>query len=133
MFFATPTLRRTISTPRQMAAQADAALARLLQSAQHSATAQVARGFTATTSEDGSTTLSVDVPGVTRAQLQLRIEGQQVHLRSTDDAPRRVQRSWELPHPIDASASTAKLEHGVLTLVLVPLQPVDTSVSLQIQ
>jgi len=67
------------------------------------------------------------------SKLQLRIEDHQVHLSSVEGAPRQVQRSWELPHAIDAAASSAKLENGVLTLVLAQRKPVDTSVQLSIQ
>lgn len=134
MFFAHPTVRRAVlSTPRQVVAQADAALARLIYSARQTASAQAARGFTSSTSDNGHTTLRIDVPGVAREHLQLRIENQCVHLSSTEGSPRHVQRSWELPQPINASASSATLEHGVLTLTLAPVPPVDRTVTLPIQ
>lgn len=127
MFFASPVIRRSAFNP---ATQADLALQRFLQASQQAA-ANTA-GYTASTTEE-ATTLSVDVPGLAREQLQLRIEDNQVHLSSVEGAPRQVQRSWELPHAIDAAASSAKLEHGVLTLVLPQLKPVDKSVTLAIQ
>lgn len=127
MFFASPVIRRSaFAAPRQ----ADQALQRFLQASQQAAAG--ATGYSATTTED-ATTLSVDVPGLAREQLQLRIEDAQVHLSSIEGAPRQVRRSWELPHAIDATASSAKLEHGVLTLVLAQRKPVDQSVSLNIQ
>ena len=49
-----------------------------------------------------------------------------------EGAPRKVQRAWELPTEIDASASTAKLENGVLTLTLVRLEPVSKATTLTI-
>jgi len=55
-----------------------------------------------------------------------------VQVQSVEGAPRKVQRAWELPTEIDASASTAKLENGVLTLTLVRLEPADKSVQLVI-
>lgn len=127
MFFASPVIRRSaFAAPRQ----ADQALQRFLQASQQAAAG--AAGYSATTTED-ATTLSVDVPGLAREQLQLRIEDAQVHLSSIEGAPRQVRRSWELPHAIDAAASSAKLENGVLTLVLAQRKPVDQSVSLTIQ
>ena len=129
MFFASPVIRRTaFNVPRQ----ADLALQRFLQATQQAAEAGVQKGYTATTTDD-ATTLSVDVPGLSREQLQLRIEGAQVQLSSVEDAPRKVQRQWQLPHEIDAAASSAKLENGVLTLVLTKLKPIDKSVVLAIE
>ncbi|WP_370679129.1 Hsp20/alpha crystallin family protein [Comamonas sp. GB3 AK4-5] len=127
MFFASPVIRRSaFAAPHQ----ADLALQRFLQASQQAAAGST--GYSATTTED-ATTLSVDVPGLAREQLQLRIEDAQVHLNSIEGAPRQVRRSWELPHAIDAAASSAKLENGVLTLVLTQRKPVDQSVSLNIQ
>ena len=82
--------------------------------------------------DNGVVTLQLDVPGLSREQLQMRIEGKQVHLASVEGAPRNVRRSWELADEIDTSASTAKLENGVLTLTLSKLAPVDKSVQLSI-
>ncbi|MEG3001897.1 MAG: Hsp20/alpha crystallin family protein [Comamonas sp.] len=130
MFFASPVIRRSAFNTTT---QADLALQRFLQASQQAAARSTnATGYTASTTED-ATTLSVDVPGLAREQLQLRIEDNQVHLSSVEGAPRQVQRSWELPHAIDAAASSAKLENGVLTLVLPQLKPVDKSVTLAIQ
>ena len=53
-----------------------------------------------------------------------------VRLHSVEGAPRQVQRAWELAEDIDATASTAKLENGVLTLTLTRLVPADKSVQL---
>lgn len=128
MFFASPVIRRSAFNATT---QADLALQRFLQAAQQAAT-PAAKDYSASTTE-AATTLSVDVPGLAREQLQLRIEDAQVHLSSVEGAPRQVQRSWELPHAIDAAASSAKLENGVLTLVLPQLKPVDKSVTLAIQ
>ena len=82
--------------------------------------------------DNGVVTLQLDVPGLSREQLQIRIEGKQVHLASIEGAPRNVRRSWELADEIDTGASTAKLENGVLTLTLSKLAPVDKSVQLTI-
>ncbi len=84
------------------------------------------------TRDDSGITLQLDVPGLTREQLQIRIEGKQVHLASVEGAPRNVRRSWEVAEDIDTTASTAKLENGVLTLKLVKLPVVDKSVQLNI-
>ncbi|MDO4591620.1 MAG: Hsp20/alpha crystallin family protein [Comamonadaceae bacterium] len=123
MFLATPIIRH-VTRP-------DAALQRFMQAATN-ATQQVTGDFTFSSNEE-ATILSVDVPGLRREQLQLRIEDNMVHLNSTEDAPRQVRRSWELPHEIDAAGSSAKLDLGVLTLTLQRVKPVDKKVTLDIQ
>lgn len=123
MFLATPIIRH-VSRP-------DAALQRFMQAATQ-ASQQLNADFQVSQTEE-ATVLAVDVPGLTREQLQLRIEDNLVHLNSVEGAPRHVKRSWELPHNIDAAASTAKLDLGVLSLTLQRLKPVDKKVSLDIQ
>lgn len=123
MFLATPIIRH-VTRP-------DAALQRFMQAATN-ATQQVTGDFTFSSNEE-ATILSVDVPGLRREQLQLRIEDNMVHLNSTEDAPRQVRRSWELPHEIDSTASNAKLDLGVLTLTLARKKPVDKATVLDIQ
>ncbi|WP_159917536.1 Hsp20/alpha crystallin family protein [Pantoea sp. 18069] len=136
MIFTAPMIRRSSQGfPRA----ADQALQRFLQSTLTTplnrlseASASASTAFTATQDEQ-STTLQLDVPGLSREQLQLRLEGAQVHLTSVEGAPRKVQRSWELGHEIDVAASSAKLENGVLTLRLAKLAAVDKAVTLHIE
>lgn len=124
MFLATPIIRHV--------ARPDAALQRFMQAATNPAsTSSLNADFSFSSTED-ATTLSVDVPGLAREQLQLRIEDNMVHLQNVEGAPRQVRRSWELPHDIDAAASSAKLDLGVLTLTLVRKKPVDKAVTLNI-
>jgi HSP20 family molecular chaperone IbpA len=67
---------------------------------------------------DTHTTVQLDLPGVSKEQLSIGIEGVVVRIESLADAPRRVKVAYELPHDIDASNSTAKLENGVLVVTL---------------
>ena len=83
--------------------------------------------------DDKATTLTLDVPGLAREQLKLSIEGAIVKLESVEGAPRQVKRAWELDHEIDATASKAKLENGVLTLTLAKLEPQIKSTELTIE
>lgn len=122
MFLATPIIRHV--------SRSDAALQRFMQAAT-SSTQPLAADFTFSSNEE-ATVLSVDVPGLRRDQLQLRLEDNMVHLQSVEDAPRQVRRSWELPHEIDTAASAAKLDLGVLTLTLARRKPVDKTVVLNI-
>lgn len=122
MIFA-PVLRRTtIVNPRA----ADLALQRFLQGAVHSAGAQIQQ-------DDKTITLALDVPGLAREQLAITIEGAQVRVASVDGAPRQVSRAWEFAQDIDAAASSARLENGVLTLILAKVLSESRSATLAIQ
>ena len=123
MFF-TPVTRRAACAPHR----SDAAWQHLVRSSLQAAAAP-APGVKIT-QDDKATTLQLDVPGLAREQLQISIEGNVVKLQSVAGAPRQVQRAWELADEIDATASTAKLENGVLTLTLARMVPTDKSVQL---
>lgn len=127
MIFA-PTLRhaRLVSAPRA----SDAALQRFLLSA---AQASPARAPVQVQDDERATTLQLDVPGLAREQIDISIEEATVRLQSVEGAPRQLQRAWELPHEIDAANSSAKLENGVLTLVLGKLAPQSKAVTLAVQ
>ena len=127
MIFAPVMSRNTFVSPRA----ADLALQRYLQGTLGAASpvqqqVQVSR-------DDKATTLSLDVPGLAREQLKLSIEGAVVKLESVEGASRQVKRAWELDHEIDAAASKAKLEHGVLTLTLAKLEPQSKATELTIE
>lgn len=75
--------------------------------------------------DEKSWTLSLDVPGVSRDELSIGIEGVFVRIESKPEAKRRVKKVYELPQEIDAATSEAKLENGVLTLKLGKLVPIN--------
>ena len=77
--------------------------------------------------------LQLDVPGVSKEQLDIGIEGDVVRVTSKDDAARKVKAAWRFPLEIDAAVSTAKLENGVLTLTLGKKVPVSNVSQLAIQ
>ena len=78
-------------------------------------------------------TVSLDVPGVTREQLTIAIDGAVVRVATVKDAPRQYQAAYELPADIDAEATSAKLENGVLTLSLGKKKPVVTSRQIEVK
>ncbi len=85
-------------------------------------------------SQDETTwTLSVDLPGVAKDQLNIGIEGAVVRIESTEAATRKVKAAYELPQDIDTAASSASLENGVLTLKLAKKQPASKVTPLTIQ
>ena len=127
MIFAPVMSRNTFVSPRA----ADLALQRFLQGTL-GATAPVQQQVQVSR-DDKATTLTLDVPGLAREQLKLSIEGAIVKLESVEGAARQVKRAWELDHEIDAAASKAKLENGVLTLTLAKLEPQVKSTELTIE
>lgn len=82
--------------------------------------------------DDTSWTLSLDVPGLSREDLAISIEGAVVRIDSKAEAKRQFKAAYELPLDIDVTASDAKLENGVLTLKLGKRVPVSQAAQLQI-
>ncbi len=78
-------------------------------------------------------TLRFDLPGVSREQLKVSIEGAVVRIETLPEASRQYRGAYELPQEIDSTTSTATLENGVLTLHLVKLQPVSRATILTVQ
>jgi len=90
---------------------------------------------------DAGYIVSLDVPGVTREQLKVTIEGRRLSIDTVadattdqpkDGAPRvlyrersaaRYARTVSLPAEVDQAASQAKFENGVLTLTLAKKVP----------
>jgi HSP20 family protein len=97
---------------------------------------------------DAGYTLALDVPGVTRDQLKVSIEGRRVSVETIDAAPvvvetqaadqpkdaaprvlyrernlARFARTVSLPAEVDQASSSAKFENGVLTLTLAKKVP----------
>ncbi len=84
------------------------------------------------TQDEKSYQLVLDLPGISREQLTIEIEGNQLRIATKPDAPRAHQAGYEFPLDIDAAASEAKLENGVLTLKLVKQVPQSNAVTLAI-
>ncbi|WP_298208342.1 Hsp20/alpha crystallin family protein [Acidovorax sp.] len=125
----TPVIRRAAYA--QAPRSADLALQRFLMGALAEPVAARSAGCNVTQDEK-TTTLQLDVPGLTREQLSISIEGNVVRISSVEGAPRQVQRAWELAADIDAANSSAQLENGVLTLTLAKLEPVSKATTLAI-
>lgn len=68
--------------------------------------------------DDKTFTLQFDVPGIAKEALTIGIEGSIVRIATKEDAARQFKAAYELPQELDATASTAKLDNGVLTLTL---------------
>ena len=125
MFFA-PTVRARSYSPRAF----DRSFERFFNDA-FAAAAPVQRGLQFE-QDDKSWTLSLDVPGLSREELSIGIEGAVVRIESKAEAKRKVKAAYELPLEVDAAASEAKLENGVLTLKLAKKVPVSNVAQLAI-
>ena len=82
--------------------------------------------------DDKAWTVTLDLPGVAREDLAITIEGAIVRIETKAEAKRQFKAAYELPQDIDAAASEARLENGVLTLKLGKLAPVSQASQLQI-
>lgn len=82
---------------------------------------------------DAAWTVTVDVPGIAREQLAIDVDGAVVRVKTVADAPRQYGAAWELPAEIDADATSAKLENGVLTLTLGKKKPVVTARTIEVK
>ena len=66
---------------------------------------------------DTAWTITLDVPGVSREQLTLEVDGPVVRIATVADAPRQFKAAYELPEAIDVETTSAKLENGVRVMV----------------
>ena len=83
--------------------------------------------------DDKAWTVTLDLPGVGREDLSITIEGSIVRIETRAEAKRAFKAAYELPQDIDAEASAAKLENGVLTLTLAKKVPVSNARQIEIK
>ena len=88
--------------------------------------ANTARGFNVE-QDDKAWTVTLDAPGVAREDLTINVEGAIVRIETKAEAKRQLKAAYELPQDIDVDATSAKLENGVLTLVLAKKVPVSNA------
>ena len=91
-----------------------------------------ARGFNVE-QDDKAWTVSLDMPGVAKDDLAITIEGSIVRIETKAEAKRQFKAAYELPQDIDAGASGAKLENGVLALTLAKQVPVSNSRQIEVK
>jgi HSP20 family protein len=83
--------------------------------------------------DDKAWTVTLDMPGVAREDLSVNIEGGVVRVETRPESRRQFKAAYELPQEIDAAASTAKLENGVLSLTLAKLVPVSNARQIEVK
>jgi HSP20 family molecular chaperone IbpA len=123
----------TTTAQPQLRRQAYANTGRTLERFMDEALRANANKSVAYTQDETSFTLTLDVPGITKDQLSIAIEGAVVRIASKEGAARRYSAAYELPQDIDTALSEAKLENGVLNLKLAKRVPVSNATELSIQ
>ena len=136
-----PAVRRAAASPA-FERSLDESLARIFSAGANGKTAATTQTPAMDVTEsDTAYTVLLDVPGVTKAQLKISVEGRRVSLETTDlarvetEAPTaqrplyrertaaRYARVVSLPAEVDQTASQATFENGVLTLTLTKKVP----------
>ena len=85
------------------------------------------------TQDDKAWTLSLDLPGVAREDLDITIEGAVVRIQTKAEAKRQYKAAYELAEEIDAEGTSARLENGVLTLTLAKVKPVSKARTIEVK
>jgi HSP20 family protein len=88
----------------------------------------------------------VDLPGVAREDVDLRLAGETLHLSADADEGseavtylkqerrrRDLDRAVELPEPVEEEAVTASLSNGVLTVTLPKVSPDEETLEIDIE
>ncbi|GAC1531836.1 MAG: Hsp20/alpha crystallin family protein [Ramlibacter sp.] len=83
--------------------------------------------------DDKAWTVTLDVPGIAREDLSIHIDGPVVRIETKAHASRQYRAAYELPQDIDAEATSARLENGVLTLTLAKKQPVSSARQIEVK
>lgn len=83
--------------------------------------------------DDKAWTLTLDLPGVAREQLSVNVEGAVVRVETAAEAKRQFKAAYELPEDIDADATQATLENGVLVLTLGKKKPVSNARTIEVK
>jgi HSP20 family protein len=83
--------------------------------------------------DDKAWTVTLDLPGVAKEELSINIEGTIVRIETSKEAKRPFKAAYELPQDIDADASAAQLENGVLTLTLAKKVPVSNARQIEVK
>ena len=136
-----PAVRRAAASPA-FERSLDESLARIFSGRANGKAAETAQTPAMDVTEsDTAYTVLLDVPGVTKAQLKISVEGRRVSLETTEVAAvegevpaaqralyrersaARYARVVSLPAEVDQTASQATFENGVLTLTLVKKVP----------
>ena len=84
------------------------------------------------TQDEKQFSLTMDLPGISKEHLAIRIEGAVVRIESKEGAPRLYRAAFEFGQDIDSAASSARLENGVLSLSLAKVVPVSKVAELAI-
>ena len=138
--FIVPVPRRAYANPHNVDRLFDDAFDRLLRQPATSDAAPVRRPALDVSESDAGYVVTLDVPGVTREDVKVSVDGRQVSVVAEAQAQAQPQppaarvvlreraaasfaRSFTLASEIDQASSQARLENGVLTLTLAKRAP----------
>jgi HSP20 family protein len=128
--FLAPVVRTRAALPAYRSI--DSSFERFVNDALYSRASRTVPG-TAVAQDDKSWTITLDLPGVPREQLGIHIEGAQLRIETVADCKRPFKAAYEMPQEIDVDATTATLEHGVLTLVVAKQAPMNKARQIEIR
>ena len=116
MYFASPqsplaaSLTSALNSPLRRPAYAQ--VGRAAEQFLNQAVAYANRNNGTYTQDEAQFTLSLDVPGVSKEQLRIAIEGTVVRIESKEGAPRSYRSAYEFPRRLTAQAAPPSLKTG---------------------
>ena len=88
------------------------------------------------TSDDKQRIIEMPLPGMSKENLKIDFQDSMLTISATSSikskAIRNIKKSWALDDSINVSAISAKLENGLLTVVLPKIKPEKKSISINI-
>jgi HSP20 family protein len=88
------------------------------------------------TSDDKQWIIEMPLPGMSKENLKIDFQDSMLTISATSSikskAIRNIKKSWALDDSINVSAISAKLENGLLTVVLPKIKPEKKSISINI-
>lgn len=87
-------------------------------------------------STDKEVTIEMPLPGVSKENLKVNVEDNLLTIHAKTDTKSRfsknISKSWSLDDTIDVNRITAKLENGLLTVILPKITPTKKSVAITV-
>jgi HSP20 family molecular chaperone IbpA len=68
--------------------------------------------------KDGSTTITIFVPGYSREDLDLKISESRLFLSSNKEDKKKISRTWKISDIVDKKNIKAECKNGILTITL---------------
>lgn len=86
--------------------------------------------------DDKQWTIEMPLPGMSKDNLKVDVEDNMLTIQATSTikskAVRNIKKSWYIDENVDVSGISAKLENGLLTIILPKVKPTKKSVAINI-